>query len=369
MKIVRTLFRLLVGFIFIFSGLVKGIDPMGTVYRMDDYFIAFGTTWASPFSPYLTILLCTIEFAIGISLFFNLWIKGTAWLLLPMMTFFTILTFFDAVYNLVPDCGCFGDAIKLTNVQTFIKNLILMVFVVPIFLWRKNYKPASGFGLQISILLAFFLGFGGMTVYAYRHLPIVDFMPWKVGNTVLKENKEPVRFYVTYKNRNTGETKEYLAPNYPWNDSVWMSQWVFISQRQANVSQEDLMTLRIEDEAGNDVTQIFAGIPDYHFFFISYDLTKASEETLLKANHLAYIASEEGYSFIGITSTLSHDVKIIKDKYKLEIPFYFADDVVLKSMIRSNPGLVLIHKGIVTRKWAWRDFPSFDEAIKPSERQ
>src|SRR5512138_96805 len=147
MKIVRNVFRILVGIVFIFSGFVKGVDPMGTIFRMQDYFAAFGTPWANPLAPSLTIFLCTLEFVIGVALLFNLRIKWIAWVLLPVMAYFTVLTLFDALYNLVPDCGCFGDAIKLTNVQTFIKNLILMAFVIPIFAWRKKYRgllPPSG---------------------------------------------------------------------------------------------------------------------------------------------------------------------------------------------------------------------------------
>ncbi len=364
MKVLRTLFRILVGLVFIFSGFVKGVDPLGTVYRMDDYFIAFGTTWAMPLSLYLSIFLCTLEFVIGISLLFNLQIKRTAWILLPVMTFFTILTFFDALYNLVPDCGCFGDALKLTNVQTFIKNLILMGFVIPIFIWRKQYKPVVPAWTRNLVLTVFAVMFAAMAVHAYRYLPLIDFMDWKIGNQVNKTADKPVKFYVTFKNTRTGETQEYLAPNYPWNDSVWMSQWVFVSQRPADESAVNTMTLRIEDETGADLTSSILGIPDYHFIAVSYDLTKADTGALMKLESLYRLASADGYSFIALTSTLPEQVNVIREQNRLDMPFYFADDVILKTMVRSNPGLILLNNGVVVAKWPWRDLPLYDDLIR-----
>lgn len=364
MKAVRTIFRILVGLLFIFSGFVKGIDPLGTVFRMDDYFIAFGIPWAMSFSLFLAIFLCTLEFVIGISLMLNLHIKWTSWILLPMMTFFTILTLFDALYNLVPDCGCFGDAVKLTNLQTFLKNLVLMGFVVPIFIWRKNFKaPVTGWS-QALVILAFTAGFASMSVYAYRHLPFIDFMAWKVGIKVNHGTTAPVKFYVTYKNTATGETKEYLAPNYPWNDSVWMSQWVFVSQRAADEGASGEMALYIEDESGTDITAAILGIPDFHFIVVAYDLAKADSAALKKLEHLYRVASEEGFSFIGLTSTLPEETNAFKGRYGVEIPFYYADDVVLRTMVRSNPGLILLNNGVVAGKWAWRDLPGYDDLNK-----
>jgi uncharacterized membrane protein YphA (DoxX/SURF4 family) len=364
MKAVRTIFRILVGLVFVFSGFVKGVDPLGTVYRMDDYFIAFGITWAMPLSLVLTIFLCTLEFIIGISLLFNLYIKGTSWILLPVMTFFTILTLFDALYNLVPDCGCFGDAVTLTNLQTFIKNLVLMAFVVPIFMWRKKFKaPVPGWSQGLAILF-FAAGFASMSIYAYRHLPFIDFMAWKVGNRVNQPTTAPVKFYVTYKNTRTGETKEYLAPDYPWNDSVWMSQWVFVSQRTADEEAIGVMALHIEDETGTDNTAAILGFPGFHLIAVAYDLSKADTVGLKKLEHLFQVTAEEGYSLIVITSTLPEETKSFALKHGFEMPFYYADDVVLKTMVRSNPGLLLINNGVVAGKWAWRDIPRYDDLNK-----
>ena len=278
MKNLRTIFRILVGLVFIASAFSKGIDPLGTVYQMEDYFVAFNIQWFMPFSLYLTILLCLLEFLTGVSLLFNLWLRKTAWLLLLMMIFFTILTFFDAIFNLVPECGCFGAALKLTNIQTFIKNVILMAFVLPIFAWRQKYRSMLPLWGDFTVLMIAAIAFFTLSVQCYRHLPLYDFMGWKVGNKVNKTEIQPVTFYVTYKNKKTGEEKEYVSPNYPWNDSVWLADWIFKSQRVVDPNKNQGLVLRVEDQFGGDFTSSVLNNPDYQFILVAYDLKKADRE-------------------------------------------------------------------------------------------
>lgn len=361
MKISRNTFRIIVGLVFIFSGFVKGIDPWGTVYRMEDYFLAFNMAWAMPFSHFLSVFLCVLEFSIGISLLLNLWIRKTSWILLPMMTFFTVLTFFDAVYNIVPDCGCFGDAIKLTNVETFIKNLLLMMMVIPIFLWRNKFKSAIPAYAEIVFLFLTMIAFAWLSIYSYRHLPLIDFMPWKVGNNVNQASTLPIKFYVTYKNRHTGEEKEFVAPDYPWNDTVWLSNWIFKSQRVENPNMNEGSTLRVEDEKGNVITSEILDNPDYHFLFISYDLTLADPQGFLKILPFYKKALIDGYSFVCITSSLPQVVKNFRIENGTAFDFYYADDIVLKMMVRANPGLILLKHGVVLAKWHYRDIPPYEE--------
>ncbi len=361
MKLLRNLFRILVGLVFVYSGFVKGIDPLGTVYRMDDYFLAFNMPVFMAFSLYLTVFLCMLEFTIGISLLFNLWIRKTSWILLPMMIFFTILTFFDAVYNIVPDCGCFGDALKITNVQTFIKNVVLMGLVLPIFAWRKKYRsllPSSG---DFALLTVIAVAFLSMSVYCYRHLPLIDFMGWKVGNRVNKTEVKPVTFYVTYKNKKTGEEKEYVSPNYPWNDSVWLADWIFKSQRVVDPNKEQGMVLRVEDQFGGDFTSAVLDNPDYQFILVAYDLNRANRDGFHKILPLFKKSMADGYSFICLTNSLPAEIKKFRMENGTAFDYYNSDDVVLKTMVRSNPGLILLKDGIVIGKWGFRDFPSYED--------
>ncbi|MFZ4521889.1 MAG: BT_3928 family protein [Bacteroidales bacterium] len=361
MKILRTVFRILVGLVFVYSGFVKGIDPLGTVYRMEDYFIAFNIPMFIPLSIYLTVFLCTLEFLLGISMLFNIWIRKTVWLLVPMMLFFTILTFFDAVYNIVPDCGCFGDALKITNVQTFLKNIVLMGLVLPIFAWRKKYRsllPSAG---DISVLLLTIVSFSAMSIFCYRHLPLKDFMGWKVGNQVNKKATLPVTFYVTYKNKKTGEEKEYVSPNYPWNDSVWLADWIFTNQRVVDPNKDQGLVLRVEDQHGTDYTSSVLDNPDYQFILVAYNLQETHPEGFLRILPLYKKATLDGYSFICLTNSLPSEIKKFRMNHGTAFDYYNSDDVVLKTMVRSNPGLILMKNGIVLGKWGFRDFPSYDE--------
>ncbi len=361
MKLLRNIFRILVGVVFIFSGFVKGVDPLGTVYRMDDYFLAFNVAWAMPLSLFLTYLLVALEFTIGISLLFNLLIKKTAWLLLPMMTFFTILTFFDAVYNMVPDCGCFGDAVKMTNLQTFLKNVVLMAMVVPIFIWRKKYRSALPVLLDFALVLATFIVFTGMSIYCVRHLPLIDFMGWKVGNRVNQAASLPVKFYVTYKNRTTGEEKEFVAPNYPWNDSLWLSQWTFKSQRVVDPNKNQGLMLRIEDATGADYTASVLENPDYQFILVAYNLAGTNPDGFRRLLPLYKKAIADGFSFICLTNSLPEEIKKFKFAHGTAFDYYNSDDVVLKTMVRANPGLILLKNGTVIAKWNALDVPAYEE--------
>ena len=361
MEILRNSFRIIVGVVFVFSGFVKGIDPLGTVYRMDDYFIVFGLPWAMPVSLFLTILLCTVEFSLGISLLFNLLIRKTAWILLPMMVFFTILTFFDAVYNMVPDCGCFGDALKMTNVQTFLKNVVLIAMVIPIFVWRKQFHSLLPAVADRIILVIIFLAFSSLSIYTYRHLPLIDFMPWKAGNRLNEMNEFPIRFFVTYKNTKTGEEKEFQDSNYPWNDSIWMSEWTFHNQRVEDLNPDIDMVLFIQDSEGNDVTTEIVNNSDYQFIMVAYDLKKANQDAFRNVLPLYKEAESDSISFICLTSSMEEEIKKNIMDIGTGFPFYLVDDVVLKGMVRANPGLILVKDGVVLAKWHYRDIPSYDE--------
>jgi uncharacterized membrane protein YphA (DoxX/SURF4 family) len=361
MKILRNSFRVLVGLLFIFSGFVKGVDPLGTAFRIEDYFVAFGIPWAGQFSLAISIIMCTLEFITGVSLLLNLWIKKTAWLLLLMMTYFTVLTFLDAVWNLVPDCGCFGEAIKLTNLQTFIKNLVLMAFVIPIFMWRKKYRSALPVSIDVLFVFLIAILFSWMSLHSARHLPLVDFMAWRKGNKVNRTSTLPVRFYVTYKNKKTGVKKEYLASNYPWNDPSWMSEWVFDSQRVEDPNAGQSAVLRAEDLQGNDVTHKIMQNQDFQFLLVSYNLEETNQAAFLKILPFYKKAVARNKSFICITSSLPADIRKFRLSHGTSFDFYNADDVILKTMVRSNPGLILLKDGVVLDKWSFRDFPAWED--------
>ncbi len=361
MKILHLISRIFVGVVFMFSGFVKGVDPLGFAYRLEDYFLVWGTEWMMPAAVALSILLSTAEFVLGFVVLLNLKPRVNSWLLLGMMTFFTLLTLYDAIENPVPDCGCFGDAIKLTNWQTFYKNVILMIPTLILFSYRKKtvdlFSNTIAYGLAgIATLL-----FAGFCLYCYLHLPIIDFMDWKKGNKMYNESTLPVKYYVSYQNKETGEVKEYLLPDYPYNDSVWMSEWEFTSQRVEDPNQHFGADLQIVDLEGNDVTDMIIKNPDYHFLLVAWDINKANRRGLSAMNEFALSAEEEGYSFSVLTSSLPEEIDTISSKLGLTYTFYQADDVTLKTMVRANPGLILMKDGVVIDKWSHRDFMPYEE--------
>jgi len=365
MKFIRNLSRLLVGIVFIFSGLVKGVDPLGTAYRIDDYLIASGLECAMPLALCLSISLCALEFILGISMLFNAWIKKTSFLLFPLMIFFTILTFVDAIWEPVPDCGCFGDAIKLTNWETFYKNIVLILLTAIIFFQRKKFKPPRLRGYGFAVLIVFIVGFVSFSMYNYNHLPLMDFREWKVGNDMNPEGGGETKIYLQFRNLETGEEKEYLSPNYPWNDSLWMTKWEFVDQRVDDSEVIKTHELIIEDKDGVVRTDDFINNPEYQFLVIAYDLDKVDPSSFKAINDLYSSADTEGYSMIVITSTLPEYVEEFRREVGADqhLEFFFGDDTVLKTMVRANPGLILMKDGIVLAKWHYNDIPGY-EAIK-----
>jgi len=363
MNTIRTISRLLVGAVFIFSGFVKGVDPLGTAFKIQDYLAVYGLDWLEPLSLGLSIFLCTVEFALGVLLILNVKPVKTTWLLLLMMSFFTLLTLYDAIYEPVSDCGCFGDAIVLTNWETFYKNVVLMVPTLLLFAQRKKLKspfhPVGEWALLAGIPLLFVW----FSMINYRNLPMIDFLAWKVGYDMSPDRSEPLQFYLTYRNKETGEEKQYLSPNYPFNDPEWLAQWEFVSQCVVDPNPPPPHNLQILDESFSDVTDHFLENPGFQFILVVWDVEKARQEPLQKMNDFFHRAERDGYSFVAIAPGLEEGNNL-KQQLELDYEFYFADDIELKIMVRSNPGLLLLKDGVVLSKWSHRNFPDYETVLK-----
>lgn len=348
--------RILLGLLFIFSGFVKGVDPVGTMYRIEDYFIAFGTDWAMSLALPLSMVLNAWEFILGIILLFNIRIVVTRWLLLITMVFFTVITINDAFNNPVPDCGCFGDALIITNWQTLYKNLVINALLLIVFFTQHRVKDWFKLRTEMVLLGVFLLGFLGFEVYNIRHLPVLDFRNWKVGNRMAHENPLPKKYYLTYKNTESGEEKEYLSPDYPYDDSVWAATHEFVSQRVVDPN-PPLHELHAEDEAGNDMTASLIGNPDWQYLMIAEDLDKTNLKRITTIREFIDQCNEEGIAFAVLTSSLPETVEAFKNEHQLDADFFYADDITLKAMIRANPGLILLKDAVVTEKWHYNDWP------------
>jgi hypothetical protein len=361
-SVFATTSRLLVGFVFVFSSFAKGVDPLGTAYRIEDYFIAYGTTWANSLAFGLAVFLCAFEFTIGMSMLFKTKMKITSWLLLVMMLFFTALTFYDAIFEPVPDCGCFGDALKLTNWQTFYKNIFLMVFVGMIFIYRGNFKNRFSEGKQVLFIVLFFVSFVFFSFYNYLHLPLIDFTKWKEGTEVISEKEIEKQTFVRYRNINSGEEKEYLSPNYPWKDSIWMREWQFVDQRVVTSGDQIELDLFIEDESGNDNTRDIL-LAEKMLIITVPDFKAVDNESLNRIIRFYNDLQITDCNLVVLSGSLPEEIVEFRKMSDNLIEIYFADATVLKTMVRSNPGIILFNKGIIIKKWHMNDIPELKALV------
>ena len=360
-----TLCRLLVGALFIFSSFTKGVDPLGTKYKILDYLAVYNLQWFNDIAMLLSVCLILVEFLVGICLLTNIFPRLAVLGATILMLFFTTTTLFDAVYNLVPDCGCFGTAVKMTNWQTFYKNLVINAVLLPLILNNKQLKNRLTWRGQFVIGFLYALAFVLFEVYNYRHLPVVDFMNWKVGKQMKVENEEPAKIYLTFRNTATGETQEYLSPNYPWNDSVWSSQWEFVDQRMEGGN--DYLGFSALDEDGNDVTDMILETENL-LMFTSHDMTKITDEEWQKIKTITEAADAHGYYVVWAVANTPEYVKTLREQYDFLYEVYYGDELEIKTLVRFNPGLMLLDDGLVVDKWSAIDFPQGKRLNKLFER-
>lgn len=354
-KTVVAVCRILVGMLFIFSSFMKGVDPLGTKYKMLEYFAAYGIEWMNGAAMVLAVVMILAEFIVGICLFTNLLPRLATLGATILMLFFTVSTFFDAIYNLVPDCGCFGTAIKLTNWQTFGKNIIIDAVLLPVVINNKSLrnKRLSLLGQWISAIV--FMGvFVWFELYNIRHLPVIDFMDWKVGRDMTDNSYDAGKIFVKYQNKETGEIQEFESPNYPWNDSIWMSRWTFVSQRAEGGS--NALGFAILDAEGEDFTHILFETENLYVFVAPY-LEEMTEKDFENCVKMVEVANNQGFDYIWITSVSPDYVEKLNEKYMMFFDVYYGDELELKTMVRSNPGLMLIDNGVIKKKWSKIDFP------------
>ena len=368
MKLVKNLCRIIVGIVFIYSGFVKGIDPLGSDYKFTDYFNAFGMGWMNATTLFFSFALSLVEFLIGIALLFNLWVSRMAWGSLLFMAFFTPLTLVLALTNPVSDCGCFGDAMILTNWQTFWKNIILLLLAIMIFMYRKEYKSSLPLVGQFSFLALAGAGMLCLSVYCYRHLPVLDFRPYAVGKNItegmrLPEGAEPDQYEVTlkYKNKQTGEVQSFTEENYPWQDTL---NWEYESSSERLVKKgyiTPIHDLVIEHPTLGNITEEILEDDNHTILAVAYNLTQSDMQYQPAINRLAEYAQEKGIRFYGLTSSSERDIETYKKRYHVPYEFCTADEIQLKTMIRSNPGVIILREGTILDKWAGKDVPDVKE--------
>lgn len=371
MKAAVWIARILFGVVFIFSGFVKAVDPLGSAYKFQDYFMAFGTQWMFPLTVPMAVILSALEFVIGVAILLGLKMRYSAWGGLLFMAFFTPLTLYVALKNPVSDCGCFGDALVIGNWETFYKNIVILAAAILIFVWRKKIPPLLTARKDWYLVAATSVLIVGLSVYCLRHLPVIDFRPWKIGSEIrekLTPTNEIADLYLVFENEQTGELSEYPVNDYPWDDPEWTAVWKYKDQRKEVIQayvDAPINNFFIEDEFGDDLTESFLMDPGYQFMVMAYDLKKTNKKAFTKKiTPLAAAAEKQGVPLIVLTSTGFEEMEVFRHENQTPYPFYQTDAIALKTVIRSNPGLVLLKDGVVKGKWAYRDIPSPDKLSK-----
>ncbi len=368
--------RAIVGLLFIFSGLIKANDPLGFGYKLQEYFEVFHISFLNDYAVLLAILLCTLEIVLGALLLLGFWSSKVAWGLLVIIIFFTFLTFYSAFFEVVTSCGCFGDAIPLTPWQSFSKDVILLILILQLFLRRTKILPViAGKKAQqfiAGLVLILSLGFG---LFTYSYLPILDFLPYKIRNNIPQlmitpPGAAPDVYEITYKlkNKSSGESKSMTDKEY-LNTQIWKDKnWEIIGDPVSKLIKKGfdlkIKDLKITDNQGTDYNQEILENPYYNLVIVAYDLSKTDATGIGNLNALA-INAAENYNIrtVLLTSNSAQDAELFSKKNKLVMEVFYADGIPLKSMVRANPGVLLLKNGIVINKWHFRSMPSYDELV------
>lgn len=357
MRILKTISRIVIGTVFIFSGVVKAIDPLGSAYKFGDYFQAFNLGFLQFLALPLAIFLFTAEFLAGFAVLTGYRAKSGIWAVLILMLVFTPLTFFLALANPVSDCGCFGDAIHLTNWQTFLKNMVLIIPAIFLFLKRNEinhlFSPftewaiISGMGLAVIIFALLNL----------RFLPVTDFLPYKPGTyipdkMIIPEGKPVDQYETTFIYEKEGQRREFTLDNYPHDDTAW----VFVDQISRLVKkgyEPPINNISIMSVNHEDLTDRILYNEGYTLLMISRILGEAGEKKLSAGFELGHHCLSNDISFYVLTASGSAELMSYNDN----LMFCMVDDITLKTMVRSNPGYILLRNGTITGKWSWATLP------------
>ncbi len=361
--------RLVLGVAFVFSGYVKAIDPLGSQYKIQDYLAALGLQGFAPdtLTLGLAVLLSALEFSLGIFILFAIRRRLVSKITLVMMICMTLITLWLIVANPISDCGCFGDAIVLTNEQTFIKNIFLLACAVVLVKWplgmyrfisRSNQWIAFNFTVLFIIITS---------IYCLYKLPIFDFRPYHVGANILKgmeipEGAPQPKFETTFIMEKNRKRKEFSLENYP--DSTWQ----FIDSKTIEIEKGYVppihdFTIQLVD--GENITEQMLGQKGYSFMLVSPHLSRANDSNFGDIDQIYEYAQQQSIPFYCLTASTKNEIRHWENLTGAEYPFYLTDETTLKTIIRSNPGLLLLKDGTIIRKWSHNFLPSSEDLKKP----
>ena len=353
--------RFLLALTFVVSGFVKAVDPVGNSYKIAEYinalsWLSLSETSQLPIS--LSILQSSFEFLLGTCLFWGIRRRFVSILSLLTLLLFTIITFYIAVYNPISDCGCFGDLIHLTNWQSLYKNLLLLFCSIVVFINVKRqvrlFPSQAGWWISLYSLLYVYI----MASYSAFYLPIIDNGSYRIGANIAKEideMKNPQQEYIFEKN---GVQKVFTLDNYPDNT------WHFIGEKATGKgkAEESLMNFAVFDYSSNvDLTDNLLHDKTYNFWLVVPHLHSMDDSSIDCINDVQDYCHKYKYPFYVFTASGEEDYKNWSEEEGINAPIYHVDESVLKSMVRSNPGLIAVKKGIILKKWGKNNIPDAND--------
>ena len=370
LKMIVNLCRIIVAVTFIFSGFVKAIDPIGTQYKLHDYLGAIGMAGILPNWTLLAVavFLAAIEFCIGIFLLFAIQRRLISKLTVAFMAFMTMVTVWIVVADPVKDCGCFGDALHLTNTETLIKNIVLLVCSLAIMyrpLAMFRFVSKSNQWIVTNYTIVFILVSSGLSLY---YLPIFDFRPYHIGVNIPRGMEIPKgaklpQFKTTFIMEKNGQRKEFTLDNYP------DASWKFIDSKTVQTSEGYIPPIHdfsiTDNKTGLDLTNSILSHKGYTFLLIAPHLETADDSNFGDIDRLYEYAQSYDIPFYCLTASTTKAIKRWVDLTGAEYPFCITDEAVLKTIIRSNPGLLLLKDGTIINKWSHNNLPNEAKLSRP----
>ena len=359
LHITGSIARTLLALTFLFSGFVKAVDPLGTVYKIQDYLHeGFGGVfqWAIPAAGVAAVCLIALEWLLGIAMLLNVRTQWTSWITLLFYCIMTPLTLYIAIANPVSDCGCFGDALVITNWQTFWKNIILLLLSICLVICRKAIPELFSWWMEIIIALAALGSVAGIMGYSYTHLPQIDFRPYKVGNHIptlmeIPDDAEVDQYEITLIYAKDGKEQTFTLENYPKGDP----EWTFVDQKSVLIKKgyvPPIHDFEIETLEGDYVTQDILESEEPIALVVMYDLTKTDTTQLEKLMHMnheyprVYFLTASGEEEI-----FAFAEELGWDEETTYSTFCFTDPITLKTIVRANPGVIVVQNGTIIDKY------------------
>ena len=358
MKIIVQIARVLVGLLFIISGFIKLNDPVGFSFKLEEYFSApvLDLPFLEPHALAIALFVVILEVMLGVTLLLGYKIKATVWTLLVTIVFFTFLTLYSAVTGKVTDCGCFGDALKLTPWQSFYKDVALLILIV-VLVWRQDLlKPLASSKILLGITLVAVLASVWFANHVLQHLPWIDFRPYKIGASIPEGMAIPddapkpvVDYHWTF--LVDGKEKTYTTSgNYPQVDG----EFVKVDTEEITPGYEPPIHDFSLERNGRDYTESLMN-EEKLVLIVAYDLDRSFLPAFSEISKIASIGVHSGYKVVGVSASSNEKVEAVKAEFKLDVPFYFADQTALKTIVRSNPAVLLLDKGVIKQKVHYND--------------